>query len=69
VLSEGVQAEEGRTIEEARASFDNSLSVSLWKVSPDAPDRTDDRDPLAPAWWTSDEDASQSFLREQGIIL
>lgn len=56
-------------MEAARAAFDNNLSVSMWKVDPDAPDRLDDRDPLAPAWWTGDEDASQAFLRAQGVFL
>lgn len=54
---------------EARRAFDNSLSVVRWKAVRDAPDVEDTRDPLAPDWWTSDEDASQTFLDAQGVSL
>lgn len=56
-------------MEQARAAFDNSLSVARWKVVRDAPDHEDGRDPLAPDWWTDDTEASQSFLRAQGVQL
>lgn len=49
--------------------FDNSLSVSVWRVSREQEQKADTRDPSAPAWWVSDEEASDSFLASMGVVL
>jgi hypothetical protein len=69
-MLEGLQAKEGQTMEDAVRQFDAELLVSSWRVFPgqDEPD-TGDRDPNAPYWWTSDEDASASFLAAVGQVL
>jgi hypothetical protein len=50
--------------------LDSALMVHAWRVtSGELPDNQPQRDPDAPYWWTSDEDASASFLRAQGLVL
>lgn len=61
---------EGSTEEQVRKNFDNSLGVAGWASPGHAADEEAVQyDPDAPIWWTGDEDASQSFLLSQGVIL
>jgi hypothetical protein len=48
---------------------ENDLYVSRWRVSPEAPDAADDRDPLAPDWWVDDSEASDTAISALGIDL
>jgi hypothetical protein len=60
----------GQTEEQARARFDASLGVSAWALpGRDRREPEPQQDPGAPWWWTSDEDASQSFLASMGVTL
>jgi hypothetical protein len=52
-----------------RTEFDNSLGVSGWTTPGAFIDHQPEREPGTPLWWQGDEDASQSFLRSQGVIL
>jgi hypothetical protein len=52
-----------------RREFDNVMGVRDWSV-PGTTRRVPRRDvpANAPAWWSGDEDASQSFLRSMGVL-
>lgn len=57
-------------MEDAVRQFDAELLVSSWRVFPSQGEaEPDDRDPNAPYWWTSDQDASSSFLAAVGQVL
>jgi len=45
--------------------------VKRWRVSPTAEDPYEGavEEPGAPWWWDGDEEASQSFLAAQGMVL
>lgn len=51
-----------------RRELDNLLEVDTWGVLSMPKQQQPTRDPSAPAWWRSDEDASQSFLRAMGVM-
>jgi len=53
---------EGTTPDQVLAAFDNEMGVRTWRTPADAAPRVDTRPAGAPAWWESDEEASQSFL-------
>jgi len=57
---------EGTTPEQVFAMFNNELGVSMWRTPVNASSSPvpDDRDPDAPLWWVSDEEASQAFLAQ-----
>lgn len=61
---------EGQTEEQARARFDADLGVSAWALP--GRERSEPepvQDPGAPWWWTSAEEASQSWLTAMGVNL
>lgn len=66
---EGVPESMKRTPLEIRQEFDNELQVRIWRVPGGAKAPVDTRPEGAPAWWDSDEEASQSFLAAQGVVL
>jgi hypothetical protein len=51
------------TPQQVRREFDNELQVRTWRVPGVVKAPVDDRPEGAPAWWESDEEASQSFLQ------
>ena len=59
---------EGQTEEQARTRFDADLGVSAWAL-PGRERREPEpvQDPGAPWWWTSAEEASQSWLTAMGL--
>lgn len=66
---EGVPESMRRTPLEIRQGFDNDLMVRTWRVPGSVEAPVDTRPEGAPAWWESDEEASQSFLVAQGVVL
>ncbi|NUS83651.1 MAG: hypothetical protein HOY75_13125 [Streptomyces sp.] len=60
---------EGQTEEQARAKFDADLGVSAWALPGRARRDMPPVDNRTPWWWTSAEDASQSFLAAMGVTL
>lgn len=56
-------------LEKNRIALERAFGVSRWRVCAESPDREQDRDPLAPDWWTDDADASDSSLLALGIDL
>lgn len=54
---------------QVRAQFDNELRVPLWRMDRDSEVIEDTRPEGAPAWWDSDEEASNSFLSSMGVNL
>lgn len=58
-----------RSEEQIRREFDNALGVKRWTVPGSPADPEPERTDGAPDWWTDDEEASQSFLREMGVAL
>jgi hypothetical protein len=62
--------DESKTPEAVRRTFDQQLNVMTWKTPSGAePVYDEDRPKGAPDWWISDEEASQSFLRDRGVPL
>lgn len=61
---------DNETPDRARQRFDGQLGVRNW-ATPGAELKAPDpaRDPKAPWWWESAEDASQSFLAAMGVTL
>jgi len=57
------------TPERARKRFDGRLGVRAWTAPGTRPKPVKPRDPRAPWWWESAEDASQSFLTAMGVTL
>lgn len=69
-LLERLDGGEDNDIEGARRGIDNDLGVKMWR-RPDEGEKYDAQSlpPNAPSWWFGDEDASQSFLASQGVVL
>ena len=60
---------EGQSMQDARKMLDSMLGVSAW-AAPGQGSRTEKpRDPDAPWWWDSPEEASDSFLKSMGVVL
>lgn len=56
-----------RTAEQIRNEFDQAMVVSAWE-SPGGGFALDShRDPNAPSWWVSDEEASAPWLAMAGL--
>lgn len=53
---------QGTTVAQLAQNFDNQLGVGMWRTPWTREDPVDTRVPGAPAWWSDDEEASQSFL-------
>lgn len=66
-MQDGVQAEEGRTLDDAIHQMHNALGVPRWRVVRDQQVSAPERDPLAPLWWDDEEEASSSFLNAMGV--
>lgn len=60
---------EGQTEEQARRELDEALGVPTWETPGSRAVPRKPRPEGAPMWWTDDEDASQSFLKAQGVVL
>ncbi len=60
---------DGQSLEDARRVFDDQLGVSGWGTPAHGVREVEMRDPGIPWWWTSAEDASQSFLAAMGVNL
>jgi len=60
---------ENQTPESARKVLDGQLGVSGWAVPAREARSVPKRDPRAPWWWESAEDASESFLKSMGVNL
>lgn len=56
-------------MEQQLAQLDIDLLVRLWPSFGRAGPVEDTREPFAPAWWTSEEDAAAQFLASQGVAL
>jgi hypothetical protein len=68
-MAQSLEIPDGGKAEEVYKAFDNSLGVSGWATPGRPMSVVERRDPEAPLWWTGDEDASQSFLHSQGVML
>ena len=55
-------------MEDAQRALDNDLLVDVWRVDRAQDQRESTRDPLAPGWWTDDDEASSSFLNAMGVV-
>lgn len=64
-----LRVREGQSVEDARKVLDDMLMVGGWTVPGLEPRQVKPRDPRAPWWWTTGEDASDSFLRSMGVTL
>lgn len=64
-----LRVREGQSAEEARVVLDDMLSVAGWAVPGSGPKKVKARDPKAPWWWTTSEDASETFLKAVGVSL
>ena len=51
---------------QVRQGFDNELMVRTWRAPGMEQAPVDTRPEGAPAWWESDEEASQSFMAAYG---
>lgn len=60
---------EGQTMDAARRAFDVMLGVSAWGLPGRESREAPHRDPRAPWWWESSEEASDSFLKSMGVSL
>lgn len=60
---------ENQSPDAARRAFDSSLMVRGWAVPGRERLETTPRDPGAPWWWESAEEASGSFLKAMGVNL
>lgn len=71
-MLELIDVPEGRTMEDMVKELNHSLAVPAWQApfgEPDDQEPADPEDEGAPWWWDGAEDASQSFLRSQGVVL
>lgn len=68
-MTQRVRVREGQSAEDARKVLDDMLSVGGWTVPGSEPRKVKPRDPKAPWWWTTAEDASDSFLKSMGVTL
>jgi hypothetical protein len=60
---------ENETPDRARKRFDGQLGVRNWAMPGTERQEPEPRDPKAPWWWDSAEDASQTFLKSMGVTL
>jgi hypothetical protein len=68
-MTQRITVREGQTAEAARLLFDGQLGVSAWATPGQAIGEAEFRDPAAPWWWQSAEEASGSFLKSMGVAL
>lgn len=68
-MASGLEYGEKETYEQARARFDNSLGIVRWQTPGAVVRPQKDRPAGAPDWWVDDEEASNSFLAAQGVVL
>jgi hypothetical protein len=66
-----VSDQPGHDAETMRGDLDSELGVAAWRITRGLtgrplPPPVDDG---APSWWHGDEEASQTFLRDQGVRL
>lgn len=60
--------EQRRKPEVIRQELDNMLTVSAWQTPAGGGYEQDpDRDPRAPSWWVSDEEASAPWVALAGL--
>ncbi len=64
-----LRVREGQSAEDARTVLDQTLSVDGWAVPGSEPKPVKARDPKAPWWWTTPEDATETFLKAVGRTL
>lgn len=64
-----IAVRDNETPDRARKRFDGQLGVRAWATPGTELKEPEPRDPRAPWWWTSAEDASQSFLQSMGVTL
>jgi hypothetical protein len=64
-----VRVRDGQSAEDARRSLEAMLGVSGWAVPGIGRRTVEARDPAAPWWWHSPEEASDSFLKSMGVVL
>jgi hypothetical protein len=68
-MTERLSVGEDEKYEDVRREFDVELGMTQWKT-PAQQDRPEvHREPGTPLWWDSDEEASASFLKAQGVVL
>jgi len=68
-MTQRITVREGQTAEAARRQFDGRLGVSAWATPGTGLGEAEPRDPAAPWWWHSAEEASDSFLTAMGVVL
>lgn len=68
-MTQRITVREGQTVEAARLQFDGRLGVSGWAIPGRSVTQVELRDPAAPWWWQSAEEASDSFLKSMGVVL
>lgn len=68
-MTQRITIHEGQTAAAARLQFDGRLGVSAWATPGQAMGKAELRDPAAPWWWVSAEEASDSFLTAMGVKL
>ena len=56
-------------MEQQLEQLEQDLQVRLWPGAGGTEPLPDTRDPYAPSWWTSEEDASAQFLAAMGVSL
>lgn len=68
-MLERLVVREGQSPDSARRQLDHALMVPGWAVPGREPRETTPRDPGAPWWWESAQEASDSFLKSMGVVL
>lgn len=68
-MSQRTEPREGEPEEAAQKRLDSELGVHLWRVPGQAEPEPVEIEEGAPWWWNGEEDASQSFLAAQGVVL
>lgn len=56
-------------MDDARRMLDSMLGVPGWALPGQETRSVPSRDPSAPWWWESAEEASDSFLKSMGVAL
>jgi len=64
-----VRVRDGQSAEDARRSLESVLGVAGWETPGRGRRPVAPRDPRAPWWWHSAEEASDTFLTSMGVIL
>jgi hypothetical protein len=70
-MTQRIHVREGQTADAARRQFDGQLGVSAWATPGSEQRDPEPRDPGAPWWWHSAEEASQYFVKRaqaEGLI-